>query len=210
MKIKIGKYPYRLVCNIHTSYINRKYGFGKEPEVQNKFENFVEFVEEAVQHIYNVANTVYFDRRKQKVSIKIDTWDTWSMDHTLAPIILTMLKQLKETKHGSPHVNEDDVPINLRDTPEEAKAAGNGTTDKFWLRWDWIMDEMIWAFEQKTLDDWEEQYYEYKDVQEDPEDDETMFGIKLIWRDEAGRKLHHNRMANGFRLFGVYFESLWD
>ena len=28
--------------------------------------------------------------------IKIDRWDTWSMDHTLSPIILPMLRQLKE------------------------------------------------------------------------------------------------------------------
>ncbi len=30
--------------------------------------------------------------------VKIDRWDTWSMDHTLSFIILPMLKQLKESK----------------------------------------------------------------------------------------------------------------
>ena len=47
---------------------------------------------------------------KQKTSIRIDNYDTWSMDHTLAPIILPMLVQLKATKHGAPMVDMEDVP----------------------------------------------------------------------------------------------------
>ena len=47
--------------------------------------------------------------------VKIDAWDTWSMDTTLNRIILPMLKQLKKDKHGAPHVDNEDVPPNLRD-----------------------------------------------------------------------------------------------
>ena len=36
------------------------------------------------------------------VDVRIDKQDTWSMDYTLAHVILPMLIQLKETKHGSP------------------------------------------------------------------------------------------------------------
>ena len=37
--------------------------------------------------------------------VKIDRWDTWSMDHTLALIVLPMLKQLdrKSTRLNSSH-----------------------------------------------------------------------------------------------------------
>ena len=49
----------------------------------------------------------------QKTRIKIHNYDTWSMDETLAPIILPMLKQLKETKHGAPAVEFKDVPEEL-------------------------------------------------------------------------------------------------
>ena len=49
-------------------------------------------------------------KNEQNVSVRIDHWDTWSMDDTLAYIVLPMLKQLKETKHGGPHVNNKDVP----------------------------------------------------------------------------------------------------
>ena len=38
------------------------------------------------------------------------------MDHTLANIILPMLKQLQATKHGSPMVDIEDVPEELRIT----------------------------------------------------------------------------------------------
>ena len=39
--------------------------------------------------------------------VKIDRYDTWSMDHTLADIVLPMLKQLQATKHGSPLVEDE-------------------------------------------------------------------------------------------------------
>jgi hypothetical protein len=49
-------------------------------------------------------------KRKRKMKIRIDHYDTWSMDSTLATIILPMLKQLKATKHGSGYVELEDVP----------------------------------------------------------------------------------------------------
>jgi len=52
--------------------------------------------------------------KAQKVNVHIDKWDTWSMDATLAHIIVPMLKQLKATKHGAPLVELEDVPEHLR------------------------------------------------------------------------------------------------
>lgn len=132
---------------------------------------------------------------KQKTKIRIDRFDTWSMDSTLAPIILPMLKQLKESKHGAPAVEFKDVPEELM--PPDAEAVKklymeNGETDEnFFKRWDYVLDEMIWAFEQKCRDDWMEDYHYNK------------------W-DTDGANAHQARMSNGFRLFGKYYESLWD
>ena len=130
---------------------------------------------------------------KQKTSIRIDKFDTWSMDHTLAPIILPMLKQLKETKHGAPWVAVADVPKELRPTKKQLMDyEKDGTTDpKFFERWDYVLDEMIWAFEQKCRDDWMSDYDYNK------------------W-DSEGANAHQARMTNGFKLFGKYYESLWD
>ena len=131
---------------------------------------------------------------KQRTSIKIHNYDTWGMDHTLAPIILPMLVQLKETKHGAPMVDMKDVPKELRATKaQQNKYAEGGDVDpKHFERWDYIMDEMIWAFEQKCRDDWQSYYYDYNN-----------------W-DTEGMKAHQERMTNGFRLFGKYYENLWD
>ena len=52
-----------------------------------------------------------WDKVDRKINyVKIDRWDTWGMDHTLAKIVLPMLKQLKDTKHGSAIVDLEDVP----------------------------------------------------------------------------------------------------
>ena len=213
MKIKIGNYPNRLICRVHTRYMDRKYGYVDWPEEQTRFEDSLELFEDAVQSVYNVFNWIWFDRRKQKVKIRIEEHDTWSMDHTLAHIIAPMLKQLKEKKHGAPNVDPQDVPKELRPTAKWKKAyEGDGTTDpKFFERWDWVMDEMIWAFEQKCRDNWQDDYYEYREAgPEETKDPESLFGLKLVWEDREGQKAHQERMSNGFRLFGKYYECLWD
>ena len=124
---------------------------------------------------------------QQSIKVKIDKWDTWSMDHSLAHIILPMLKQLKETNHGYP-------------------------ADLTEAKWNDIMDKMIWAFEQKCKDDWQGDYYEYESIskEEATDDTESLFGLKLVWEDREGQQAHQLRMTNGFKLFGKYYENLWD
>ena len=75
--------------------------------------------------------------------VKIDEWDMWSMDHTLSHIIVPMLKQLQETKHGAPFVDDEDVPVELRSTSAPAKEDDYDTDDNHFKRWDWVLNEMI-------------------------------------------------------------------
>ena len=211
MKVKIGSYPNRLVCNIHTSHMNKKYE-GLSYENHTHEDHVLEVIEEAVQSVYNVLNWLWLDRRTQKIKVRIDKWDTWSMDSTLAPIILPMLVQLQETKHGAPIVEMLDVPKELRATKKDMKqcAKDGSTDDKFFERWDWIMGEMIWAFEQKCRDDWQGDYYEYRELGPEEDKGDNLFGLKLVWEDRDGATAHQERMTNGFKLFGKYFENLWD
>ena len=120
-------------------------------------------------------------RKNRATRVEIEPHDTWSMDCTLAMIIHPMLVQLKATQHGHPS--------NL--TEQE---------------WDQILDEMIWAFEQKCRDHWEDDYY--GDYDEDQKNGPMVGSFK--WIDHEGLKTHQERMSNGFRLFGKYYESLWD
>jgi len=194
MKIYIGPYVDRWVSYVHDHYMRNKYGYNNWPETQTRFENFLEKTEDVLQWIYNHTINLYIDRKERKVKVRIDRYDTWSMDDTLAPIILPMLKQLNETKHGAPFVDMEDVPKELRATKaQQNKYNKLGEVDpKFFERWDWVLDEMIHAFEQKNKDDWQEYYYSYND-----------------W-DMEGMKAEQERISNGFRLFGKYYESLWD
>jgi hypothetical protein len=157
--------------------------------------------------------------------VKIDYWDTWSMDETLSPIILPMLRQLRKDKHGAPNTDDADVPANLRSTTRSAQKAKKNDWDSdgnHFKRWDWIMDEMIWAFEQLVDDSWEEQYFtgvsdivwvpgKELDAKGKPITYEMTKGPKDTRKyDSKGYAKHSARIDNGLRLFGKYFRALWD
>lgn len=132
-------------------------------------------------------------KRNRKVQVRIDKYDTWSMDATLAYIILPMLKQLKETKHGSPMVDDKDVPKELRSTSASPKGNEWDIDDNHHKRWDWVMDQMIWSFEQIHPDN----------------DSEAQFHKNGVF-DIEGFKKHDERLQKGLTLFGKYFRGLWD
>ena len=150
--------------------------------------------------------------------VKIDRWDTWSMDSTLSQIVLPMLKQLKATKHGSPHADDDDVleGLNLRSTEAAPKENEWDTDSNHFQRWDWILDEIIWTFTQLHPDtDWESQYHsgehdmQWKKLENGLS--EMITGPKDTHVfDSEGYSAHSRRIDNGLRLFGKYFRAMWD
>jgi hypothetical protein len=135
---------------------------------------------------------IKLNSNSRKVKVKIDYYDTWSMDHTLALIILPMLKQIKATKHGSAMVEDKDVPKHLRSTSAPPKKNEWDLDENVHPRWEWVLDEMIWTFEQLASD--ELVFY-------NSEKDE--FDMKAY-------KKHQARIDNGLRLFGRYYQGLWD
>jgi len=152
--------------------------------------------------------------------VKIDRWDTWSMDHTLADIILPMLKQLQKDKHGAPHVDDKDVPMELQSWTSPPK--GEYDTDgHHFARWDYVLNEMIFAFDCKVDDSWSDKFssgeFDKKTVacQWDENGKATMYqwidGPNHTYKcDFDGMQEVQKRITNGFRLFGKYYEALWD
>ena len=140
--------------------------------------------------------------------VKIDRWDTWSMDYSLSFIVVPMLKQLKETKHGAPFVDDEDVPEELKSTSAPPKENEWDTDENHFKRWDWALNEMIWSFEQNLDTNSEEKFFDHAEWDEKEKD----FGKNLhkIKIDQVGLKAHQDRKANGFRLFGKYYQGLWD
>jgi len=164
-------------------------------------------------------------KRKRTIKVKIDRWDTWSMDHTLSYIILPMLKQLKESKHGSPFVDDEDVPEELRSTNAEPKENEWDIDSNHFKRWEWVMDEIIFAFECKIDDSWEDKFRSGdrdtvwlpldKEGNEVPEAEAKLFrmvdGPNHTYKcDYESMKVVEKRIQNGFRLFGTYYSGLWD
>ena len=177
------------------------------------------WVEQATKYISPVCRAVQWilDRVHPQISyVRIDRYDTWSMDHTLADIILPMLKQLNETKHGAPCVDDEDVPEHLRSTAADPKENEWDTDSNHFGRWDWVIEEMIWAFEQKVADDAEGQFFDHSayDITDRADRrawiDDINNSVSKTKYDEAGHRVWLARKANGFRLFGKYFEALWD
>ena len=202
MKVYLGKPPSRLECRIYDNYMNKKYSLFDWPAEQSRFEKTLEKIEDGVQAVYNVINRYTFDRLPTFKYVKIDKWDTWSMDETLAELIVPMLIKLKAEKHGAPYVDVLDTPEEL--WPTTAKGE-DGVDDTHFDRWDYVLDEMIFAFSSK-LRDWESDYY----GDWIPGPDGGIPGGDFEWEDKEGRKAHQARMAHGFILFGKYYENLWD
>lgn len=141
--------------------------------------------------------------------IKIDYWDTWSMDYTLSPIIAPMLKQLQKTKHGAPLVDDEDVPagLNLRSSEAPAKENEWDIDENHFKRYDWVLKEMIWTFETLSDGDHEGKFFDHSDVKEKESFTDQIGKIKV---DREGLDAHNVRIQNGLRLFGKYYRTLWD
>jgi hypothetical protein len=157
--------------------------------------------------------------------VKIDRWDTWSMDQSLGQIVLPMLRQLKSTSHGAPLVEDADVPHELKSSSAPPKEKEHGTDANHFKRWDWVLSEMIFAFESKLDTSWEDSFKSGEiDMifvpidhagNEVPKKDAKYFqwvdGPNNTYEcDFDGMKIVEGRIQNGFRLFGRYYQNLWD
>ena len=238
MKVKIGKYvdwigPYQLaelLC-FWAKKEKDEYGIPRKPDWVHNFGEWLAHgsiePEPEVGDIHKWGDRPYtwlykflswiHSKQERTIKVHIDPWDTWSMDNTLAYIVLPMLKQLKERKHGAPFVDPKDCPPELKPAKQTKKQRDNGETDStHFERWDWVLDEMIFAFETKVDDGrWEDQFetgesdLQWKKLEdgnyqmvEGPEHTKVY--------DWEGRKKYQERISNGFRLFGKYYENLWD
>ena len=60
-------------------------------------------------------------KRHRKIKVRIDNYDVWGADHTMALVIHPILKLLQESKHGAPLVDDEDVPEELKSTSAPPK-----------------------------------------------------------------------------------------
>jgi hypothetical protein len=241
MYVKMG--PYR--DSFGSYQIAKTILFWKDEETDEGYES--------VDKLYNKLEKIGVGKlcawinkkRERKIKIRIDKYDTWGMDNTLAHIVLPMLKQLKATKHGSPYVDQEDLPSELRLTKRETKVHDEGhwnkklkateeeidaASKKFHAQFDWVLDQMIWSFEQELDEDnanshYYDPYAEGEPLEEEPKsyvikDDGTKEETDPLFDNDFRRKMgkfnkekyhaYQTRKQLGFTLFGKYYQSLWD
>ena len=184
MKVHISSYPtwvgpYQVASAL--------YFWGNEEE-QHAFGEWLSNTR--VGHWITQAGEKWLDFwSNRRVFVRIDPYDTWSMDFTLSYIIVPMLIQLQKDKHGAPLVDDEDVPKELRSTPTENEW---DIDEHFFARWDWVMNEMIWAFTEHTQGDGLTNFVVNGQV------------------DQKGLKEYEQRKRRAFSLFGKYYQNLWD
>lgn len=146
--------------------------------------------------------------KERKINVQIDPWDTWSADHTLALIIVPLLQKMKDDKQGSPNVDDADVPEHLRSTAAPAKENDWDTDSNWHLRWDYVLNEMLWAMQQIASDNEnDEKFFDDSEVDETKGVMEQIHAIKV---DREGLQAHQDRIQKGCELFGKYFQCLWS
>ena len=176
MKIKIGPYvphysSYGFVTRLETR-LRRDFS----PKTSDRLETIVEKV---LGWLFKLLN-----KRNRKVSIRIDPYDIWNADQTIAMVVVPVLKQLRNSPYAGCHIYVDDVPERLRPQVDNDSAEDPTYLD----RWHWVLDEMIWTFEIYASED-------------------TFDGVDM--NDDASCSEHSARLANGLRLFAKYYGGLW-
>ena len=224
MRVKIGPYPtwwgpYQIADALcwWAKAVTDEYGIKSKPNWVHDFGTWLaENSDGSDSWITRTCQWIQ-DHRKRHVYVKIDSYDVWGADHTLSLIALPLLEKLKQTKHGSPNVDDEDVPagLGLRSTEAPPKENSWDTDDNWHDRWAWVLDEIIWAHRQEVHGDPDSEACWTHDV---PDANwpfpSTKTGIERMLGnlhcDDVALAKFTARKQNGFRLFGKYYQSLWD
>jgi len=144
--------------------------------------------------------------------IHLDRWDTWDIAYTLSPLIRDLLVQLKETGHGYPSVFSEYTPNEWESREEYDKALMSGKHRGGGEKaWNDIMTDMIWSFEQASLEDMDEGFHSgeidfYVDekgyLQKGPNHTHTF--------DQERYAHYFAKVQEGIDLFAEYYFGLWD
>jgi hypothetical protein len=223
LKVYISKYryhwisPYTILEKVCFWEKDKDVFYNHTDEPNHRYQKWIDFLTPICSAVMKFLDLVH-----PKIDyVKIDKWDTWSMDATLGMIVLPMLKQLKATKQGAPFVDDEDVPDELKSTSAPAKESEYNVDDNHFKRWDWALDEMIFAFHHKQDDTWQDAFrsgvHDMKTIPVawDENGKATMYqwidGPNNTYKcDYKGIKVVEDRIQNGFRLFGKYYQHLWD
>lgn len=210
MRVKIGKYknrwigPYQIARTI-------LFWLDKDNETVDKFGDYLN----SIKWLVKLCEKIYDFRSERNIKVKIDPWDTYSLDYTLAHIILPALKELQKDKTGVPNVDNEDVPEELyTEDPYLIGEHNDETWARHEARWQYVLGEIIFAFESK-FDDWSSRFHSGGELDFLPIEGSENYTLgdkdpsNPHVFDIEGHKKYQARISNGFRLFGKYYENFW-
>jgi hypothetical protein len=223
MKVKIGPYkdyigPHQLAEKICFWIEIDRYSDEEDPKPVRLLYNFFD----NNMWIVKTVNWLTGYYRPRVIKIHIDEYDVWSADTTLSQIIVPILEKLKEVKHGTPYTDDEDVPEHLRSTNAPPVDTSVGMVDDLiHARWNWILDEMIWAHRSIIHEGAEEDsWYDplppgtpiipSKTVENEDGSITWQVGNEHGIFNPKRRDAFLERQSRGLKLFGKYYCSLWD
>lgn len=146
------------------------------------------------------------DNSDREISVEIDKFDTWNLDHTLALIISKALKQYKENDINSIPGSffEQSTAYSFTQMAFKFYEDDNELVEKEASKqWVEIVDKMIFSFEQAINE--EGMYGEGQFYSIDPHNLKVKVKVNYVELDE-----HNAKIQEGFDLFAKYYRNLWD
>jgi hypothetical protein len=233
MIVKIGKYIHwynvRKLEDKYLKWRHKKYAWDIAESEHDWIDNTMLKFFDVWQTVLHYTINQIQKRRERKVKVHVDRWDVWNANETLAHVILPVLERLRETKQGAPFVDLEDVPKKLRGEKLTKKQRENGEVgDDHFKRWDYVLDAMIWSFQEIANDMPGEEEFSTgeRDVMWTPVDEkgnevsEDYDGVKFYRMDKGPNDTHqfdkkgfdkyNKRIDEGLRLFGKYYRALWN
>lgn len=216
MKVRIKKYkeyigPWQIARTI-LFFVKRD---SKYVEKFADFFNSHKWIVETCERIFNW-------RSSKRANVKIDDWDVWNLDATLAEIILPALKILKERKQGVPYIDDEDVPDELKSYDNDFFDGSSDHTIHS-KKWEYVLNEIIFAFESYFVN-WYDQFQsgelktDFVPIDKNGNVVSENEAVCFLWEetenstfkiDYEGSKKYQSRIDNGLRLFGKYYQALW-
>lgn len=145
-----------------------------------------------------------------KQEVQVDKQDCWDAAYTLSLIILPILKRIREDKQGAPYVDDEDVPEEIRSIAAKPKENEWDIDEFHFKRFEYVLDEMIWAFEDHAEGcPGEESCFEYTDEPSDEGSLSNTLGLPKVKVDWTRLDDYRVRKQKAFNLFGKMYMNLW-
>jgi hypothetical protein len=177
MKVNIGKYVSYYGIHGVVKPLRRIFG-------DTFAEKMIKFLRGSLfDHLLRWADS----KSKRIEEVIIHDYDTWNLDHTLALVIAPALKKFREFDCGYHVIGNEDVSEELHTSENYGYHTTDEEDEKRSAKWNYVLDEMVWAFDTIIGEDNDEMNYTTEE-----------------------EKARQERVANGLRLFAKYYRALWN